>query len=157
MGPGSVGRMQLNDSAGFSLIELIVVLAILAAATALALPRTGGALQGASLDSAALQLASALRLARADVIRSSRDRTLTLDMNQKAYWSDHEPKRKPLDRRIAVSVRDESFEWEGTARRIRFRPDGSATGGVISLADGSNLAEVRIDWLTGVTSIKLGR
>lgn len=152
------GRVERRTpSPGFSLIELIVVLAILAAAAALALPQANGALNGASLESTAVQLAATLRLVRADVIRSSQDRSLTLDLDQKAYWSDADPKRRLIGPRITMSVRDDTFEWAGRTRRIRFWPDGSATGGLIILSDGVRQVLVNVDWLTGVTSVKVER
>jgi general secretion pathway protein H len=36
---------------------------------------------------------------------------------------------------------------------IRFHPDGSSTGGRISLADGERRVAVGVDWLTGRVSV----
>jgi len=36
---------------------------------------------------------------------------------------------------------------------IRFNPDGSSTGGRISLADGRRRLGVGVDWLTGRVSV----
>jgi general secretion pathway protein H len=36
---------------------------------------------------------------------------------------------------------------------IRFNPDGSSTGGRISLADGPRRIDVGVDWLTGRVSV----
>jgi len=36
---------------------------------------------------------------------------------------------------------------------IRFNPDGSSTGGRISLADGRRRIGVGVDWLTGRVSV----
>lgn len=36
---------------------------------------------------------------------------------------------------------------------IRFNPDGSSTGGRISLADGKQHVAVGVDWLTGRVSV----
>lgn len=147
-----------TQNAGFSLLELIVVLAVLAAVAALALPRARSALQNASLESTAVHLASALRLTRAGVIRSSQDKTLTFNPEQRVYWSDVEPRRRPVEGGITLTTINDAFERVGSNRRIRFRPDGSATGGVIVLSDGSRQVRVTVDWLTGKTSIiKAGR
>lgn len=140
------------DAFGFSLLELIVVLAILAMATALVVPQRRVAMDGAAVESAAIQLASRLRLARAETIADSQDKTVTLDLDKKTYWLGEQSQRQQIDQRIAVSLHDETFEWIGTARQIRFRPDGTATGGVIVLDDGNWQASVSLDWLTGMTN-----
>jgi general secretion pathway protein H len=138
-----------SDQRGFTLLELLVVLAIVALAVTLVMPRAQGSNQRAALHAAGQHLAATLKSARAAVLRTSADQTVTLDLDRGAYWQDGEPKPHYLNRRIAITVSGDSFEQTPTTRRIRFRPDGSATGGVIGLKDGPNEVQIAIDWLTG--------
>lgn len=59
-------------SAGFTLVELLVGLAIVAAALALALPYLPRLAPGAALDAAVAEAAANLRAARATAIRDNR-------------------------------------------------------------------------------------
>ena len=138
---------------GFSLLELVVVLAVLAGTATLVLPRIEGTRERLAVQVDANRVAAALRIARADVLRTSSDRMVTFDVANRVYWSDVDPVERSFDLRITVALDDEGFEWVGTLRRVRFRPDGSATGGAIVLSDGASSARVVVDWLTGATRL----
>lgn len=148
---------QRDSAAGFSLLELIVVLSIVAIAAALVVPPGRGPNAKASLDRAAASLAATLRIAKAESQRKSTDQTVTLDLDHGSYWSDAEPQQKSFGQRINVTIQDDTFEWAGNTRRIRIQPGGSATGGTIVLADGTARARVTLDWLTGSTRLSLGQ
>ena len=135
---------------GFSLLELVTVLAILAIAATLALPRLQGTNQRAALQSAVQQITAALKLARAEVLRTSTDQIVTFDLANRTFWPGT-AKPQGLGPRIAITIPDDGLEWDGALRRVRFRPDGSATGGTIALDDGTERARIAIDWLTGAT------
>jgi general secretion pathway protein H len=151
-------RLGDNDdpAAGFTLLELIVVLAIMGLGTALALPAARGPTVKASLNSAAAQLAGSLRLARAEALRTNTDQTLTLDVQRHLFWSDGDPKPHAIDRSFQVAVEDDNLEWSGHERRVRFKPDGSATGGTIVFMNDASRARVSVDWLTGATALDAG-
>jgi hypothetical protein len=67
-------------------------------------------------------------------------------------------KPRPLNRQLTVAYEIPVTEQgpDGIAG-IRFRPDGSSSGGLISIAGGRRLAELRVDWMTGATSISWRR
>lgn len=139
--------------AGFSLLELLVVLGIAAVATALALPRVQGTAARSTLEGNARRLVSVLQLAHAESLRTNTDQTITLDLDQKTYGSQSARAPQLIEGATRLALADNTFEWVGRQRRIRFRPDGGATGGVIALIDGAHEARVSIDWLTGVTTL----
>ena len=78
----SVGGKSTRNTAGFTLLEMLVVLVLVAVITAVAVPAAGGAIQTLRLQSAARHLAAALRLARGRAIRQQEIHLVSLDREQ---------------------------------------------------------------------------
>lgn len=150
------GRSTQMGAAGFTLLELVVVFAILALAAALVVPRGGGAVANAAVAASAARFAAALRVAKAESLRTSTDQTVSLDLESGSYWSDADPVHRAIDRRIAVEISDSTLAWSGPVRQFRFRPDGGATGAMVVMKDGISEGRIAVDWLTGATTLKTG-
>jgi general secretion pathway protein H len=136
-------------SAGFTLIELVVVLAILGFAMALIIgyhAPGGGTL---SLRGTAAELASALRLARSEAIATNHPVALTIDLAAHRYRVGTDaPRAVPAGFSLSlVTVSGETFG--ATVGAIRFNPDGSSTGGRLRVADARRALVIGVDWLTG--------
>lgn len=71
-----------NNTAGFTLLEMLVVLALVAVVSAVAVPVAGGAIQTLRLQSAARHVAAALRLARGRAIRHQEIHLVSVDQGQ---------------------------------------------------------------------------
>ena len=139
---------------GFTLLELLVVLVIGAVMYALIL---GVPFRGASvadLKSAARSLASGLRQAQSMAMVSRRDAVLTVDMEARAYVLAGETEPKSLPKDIELKLFTAQSEVVSDSRGgIRFYPDGSSTGGRITVKAGERQYLVDVDWLTGRVSI----
>lgn len=134
---------------GFTLFELLVVMMILAMVTAVTLPSIGGRLGAARERTAARDLATVLRQTRGAAIAGNRDLALTIDTNALTYATDGRPAHH-LPEGLNVSLFAAETERLGrTAGRIRFFPDGSSTGGEVTLTSVKQAYLVRVDWLTG--------
>lgn len=135
---------------GFSLLELLVVLAIMAGTLALAGPRFAGALDALELKGASRDLAAALRKTRARAIAQGKESRLILNLDARSYqhgWltQTHElPDKVRLT--LTTAAREQITESEGA---IRFYPDGSATGGEVRLAMDKRSFAIQVNWLTG--------
>ncbi len=140
-------------AAGFTLIELIVVLAVMGFALALIVGYKPPWSRGLGLDGAAADLAGGLRLARSEAIVGNRPVTLGLDLAGRRYRvGDRPPRRLPAD--LAIELLTIAGERRSaTTGDIRFNPDGSSTGGRITFADGRRRVAVGVDWLTGRVSV----
>ena len=140
-------------AAGFTLIEIVVVLAILGFALALIVSYKPPWSRGLDIDASAAELASQLRLARSQAIAGNRAVALKLDLVDKQYRvGDAAPHRLPAGTDIELLT--VAGERQGNAiGGIRFQPDGSSTGGRIILADRSRRVAVGVDWLTGRVAI----
>ena len=141
---------------GFTLIELLVSLAILGLALVLIAGYKPPWSRGVGLRATAAELATGLRLARSEAILSNRVVVFDLDLTGHRYRVG-----KGTPRRLPADLSLELLTISGEARNgregdIRFNPDGSSTGGRISLTDGQRHISVGVDWLTGRVSVADG-
>ncbi len=136
--------------AGFTLVELLVVLTIVALVSAVALPRLATAGAGARVRAAASALAAGLREARADALTFGRDTTVTLDLESGRMASAHGVRDLDLPAGAQLhmlTVRNETVT--STVGRIRFHGDGTSTGGAVRLEGVGEPIVIRVDWLSG--------
>ena len=142
---------------GFTLLELIVVMAILAMAAVMAFPSASGSRRGLTAEAAALNFASALRIARAEAMRSNREQTLVLDVARRHYSAAGLRVARALPSDVAISYEIPAAEQSAAATAaVRFRPDGSSSGGTFRFAAHRQTASVAVDWLTGTARVALG-
>lgn len=128
--------MNGHRQEGFSMLEMIVVLAILGLALSLVLMR--GPMRSPRLDAqaAARDLAGTLRVARGRAIAENRPVTVAFADN--------------LYRIDGSSVRRVPYDVMLTGNgAIRFAPDGSSSGGVVMVQAAASRIAVLVDWLTG--------
>lgn len=142
---------------GFSLIELVAVLALVAiVVTALAFSLTRG-LQATKVRAASRDLAAAMRYTRGQAIIKREERALEVDVENKSYTAPGKaPVKLPeeMDLTLLTARSELSTDMAG---RIRFFPDGSSTGGIVRLNSGSREWVVNVAWLTGEISLDEAR
>jgi general secretion pathway protein H len=149
----SVTRPRSLHGAGFTLIELLASLAVLGLALSLIAGYKPPWSRGLGLRATAAELAANMRLARSEAILSNRPVVLDVDLVGHRYRvGTGTPRHLPADISLELlTIAGEVLnDREGT---IRFNPDGSSTGGRISLADGRRRVGVGVDWLTGRVSV----
>jgi general secretion pathway protein H len=137
-----------DREAGFTLIEMIVVLVVLALAAGLVLAR--GPMRSASLDlrAAARTMAADMRTTRATAIETDRALLFTLDPVQGDYGVKGGT-RHALPRGIAA-VTPAAPARQAT---VLFRADGSASGGRLGLSERDHTIAIDTDWLTGAVTV----
>jgi general secretion pathway protein H len=140
---------------GFSLLELLVVLGILALALVLVAPSFNRARSALAVRSAAYELANHLRATRAAANAQSVQRMLVFDQTARRYWAEGVPPRV-LPQSVRVGLVVPESEQVGRTARIRFLPDGSASGGKIVFQDGKAAWSVVVDWLSGDVRVVSG-
>jgi general secretion pathway protein H len=135
---------------GFTLIELIVVLAIAGFILAVAPPLIARAIPGVELKGAARQLAGGLRFARSYAIKSRKESLLTLDLDKKVYTVSGRTREYVIPEGIKVVLLTAESETDGAqSGSIRFFPTGGSTGGRITLSIDKRSYDIDVDWLTG--------
>jgi general secretion pathway protein H len=138
-----------SSAAGFTLVELLVVLAILGLAMAIALPRLLQPSPALQLDAAMRALIGAMRSTRSAAIAQNEELVLVLDVNSRSFASPVAREQTlPRDAQMALKIAEP--ERESPSRGgIRFYPDGSATGGEVVLSLKDKEARICVHWLTG--------
>lgn len=142
---------------GFTLIELIVVVVLLAAVTAMAASVMSSGLPGQQLRGAAREVAAQLRYTRAQAIVTGKPQVFTLDARTRDWQG---PNKRHGTLRDGIRIIATGAQVEQTAPdqvAIRFFPEGAATGGRIVLQRDSAAWQVDVEWLTGEVRLVRGK
>jgi len=149
-----LGRIKSRASAGFTLLELLVVLMLMAMVYAMAVPMISAGMPGTELKGAARQLAAGLRQARSQAVSRKEESTLTLDVEKRNFKVSGDQHRYALPEKLDISLFTAQSEMlPDKVGSIRFYPDGSSTGGRITVTSGVRKYDINIDWLTGQVTI----
>jgi general secretion pathway protein H len=133
---------------------VIVVLLIAGAAFAVVLGFSGKGASAADLKSAARALASGLKTAQWTAMSTRRDAMLTLDVDAREFTFSGKERVHRLPEGIDLKLFTSQAEVESSRKgSIRFYPDGSSTGGRITVASGERQYRVDVEWLTGRVTI----
>jgi general secretion pathway protein H len=141
---------------GFSLIELVVVMVLIAALVGLGAAAVGTGLPGQQLRGAARELAGELRFTRAQAIATGTEQVFELDVTDRRWTSaGKRAGRLPAELDlVATTARQEQPVRDVAA--IRFFPDGAATGGRIVVKRGDAAWRIDVAWLTGEVTLRRG-
>lgn len=142
---------------GFSLVELIAVLTLIAVVAGTAASVIGGNLSGAKTRAAVRDLTAALRQTRGLAIVKGEERSLEIDVEARTYQvPDKSPVQLPeeLQMKLLTAATEQTGDSKGM---IRFFPDGSSSGGRITLTRDQHEWRVEIAWLTGEVRIEEDR
>lgn len=146
--------MTAAGSKGFTLLELVVALAIAAILFTVVVPVAIHRQGHSELARSARDLRAALRLTRSRAIADDRPAALVVDVGNALYRpvGAAQPSAFPRGTRVRLmTTEDEALS--GTIGTIRFYPDGSSTGGGVMLSLGRVRYDVLVDWLTGGVSL----
>jgi general secretion pathway protein H len=141
---------------GFTLLELLLVLVIMATGYVLVVRLATGGVSGAELKSAARAVAAGLRDARGTAIATQESAALTLDLDKRSFEVPGRRARARPERHELKLYTAQSEIVDEHRGAIRFYPDGSSTGGRVTVASGERKLLVDVDWLTGRVTIKEG-
>jgi general secretion pathway protein H len=140
---------------GFTLLELVVVLAIGAMIAAIVVPNLGRRPGRIELGSSAHDVAATLRATRSRAITENRPASFTADVGNATYGMSGVGPLHQLPRGVRLSLYTGRGEaMSETAGVIRFYPDGSSTGGGVAVTLDQLRYLVLVNWLDGNVSIR---
>jgi general secretion pathway protein H len=136
---------------GFTLLELVVTLFVLALATAVVVPAIGRGTEGLRVRAEVAGFSAFLRRAREQAITVREERAVTVDPAARVIV-DEAGRQIRARRLLADRMTVEADPPE--ALTVRFSPQGLSSGGAFRLAGGNGVAyRITVDPLTGrVTS-----
>ena len=142
-----MGRRPEVGQQGFTLLELIVTLLILAIATGLAAPAIGRSAETIRARAEVARFSALLRHTREQAITTRRPHSLTVD---------------PIAHKVAIVAGDDEVRETRAlpadlaieadpppALTVRFEPHGVSSGGSFRVTTGAVRHRVRVDGLTG--------
>ena len=149
--PGTESR------AGFTVLELLAVMVVLALAAASLSLGAGRPFGTAQYRALLLEASAAARQARTAAIRGAGNQSLVIDLagRRLSYPGSGRIIAIPPDVELAVAVAESERYADGTVG-IRFLPSGGSTGGTLTFSWRSMTYDVRVNWLTGGVSIDRG-
>ena len=146
--------MEGGNARGFTLIELLVVMVIGLMLVALVPPLFSSGVSSAEFKGAARRLAAGLRYARGYAISHNEQAVLTLDLEQRVFTVTGRKRPQQLPEQLEIELYTAKSELiDAKQGRIRFFPDGSSTGGRVTLIREEDKYEVDVSWLTGRVAI----
>lgn len=143
---------SLRTSQGFTLIELLITLLIAVLAVGVVAPRFSALIPGVEIKGEAQKVAALMRFARSKAIAEGD--VIVLERIE-----------DPLA--LKLTGKKELYEWPQTIEidlvreigmdrdnaEIHFYPDGSSSGGSISLTRGNRRFQIKVDWITGRVNV----
>jgi general secretion pathway protein H len=145
--------VSADRQSGMTLLELLVVLAVLSLMAAVASPYIGRNQGRWALRNATHEIAAALREARGNAVMRNRTEFFVGDIATGRFWATGSAKRHALPAGVAMTLHTTVEQRLGDeAGSITFWPDGSSTGGGVMLAQDDRKVMVQVDWLTGRVS-----
>ncbi len=138
---------------GISLLEMLLVIGLIAAASLLAAAAFSGGMKGTQLRSAVKEIAAELRFTRTHAIATGAPQRFTMDPAGRTWEA---PKGHHGSIPAEIDVRfTGAREVQPTAGQgaVMFFADGAATGGRVQLSRDGAAWNIDVAWLTGQVSV----
>lgn len=139
---------------GFTLLEIIVVMVIAAIAMATVAPNLQPAIAAMQLQAATRDVASALRHTRTQALGRGQEAEFLLNVRRHFYKVSGRAKPYALPDSVKLSLFTADFLMDEGQGAIVFFPDGSATGGRVTLEASGKKRTVDVNWLTGAVTVR---
>lgn len=148
-------QQHTKNDRGYSLLEMLVVLTIIALIAALTPAAYRNIRPGVELRSTSGEVAALLRKARSNAILTGRDTVVVFDLDQNVAAFGNEETSLTWSGAIKVTaIIAESERVDGNRGNIRFFGNGGSTGGKLHLQTSKMAYDVSVDWLLGTVEVK---
>ena len=150
--------MRRAAASGFTFIEVMVVIAIMALGAALAVPAIDAGFDSREVRRAVRQIAATMHHCRTEAVATGRLRHLRIDPNENAIEADDQARWAVLTDRALIEQVEGGFEAADGSVEILFYPNGATSGAevvVVSRRDrASNRLRLLLDPLVGAVRVE---
>lgn len=142
-------RRTVPSQSGFTLIEMLVVLAIVAIMATLTIPAITRRPDHLILHDTVQQIRHTLLLARSTAITRNTESVFFIDLDEHRFGLQDAGTGEIPDEISASFKIAEPERFTASRGGIRFFPDGSSTGGELTFALHGKTAKLCVHWLVG--------
>ena len=143
-------KANQQAEAGFTLVEMLVVLAIMALVATIAAPGLVSNYRTKNVETLAGEITMRLRLSRTSAIATARPKQVVVDLGARVIrFGERDIVTLPDDVKMTVVTGQETVV-AGRQTVLTFLPDGSASGMDIALQQKGRTARIAVNWLTGL-------
>ena len=139
---------------GVSLLEMLLVIALIGAASVLAAAAFSGGMDGTRLRGSAKEIAAQLRYTRTQALATGAQQRFVIDPQAHTWQAPNgRTGRIPPDLRVAFTGARQAQPSPGQGA-IVFFPDGASTGGRVQVSLKRAVWNVDVAWLTGQVKLR---
>lgn len=139
-----------DRQSGYSLIELLCVIAVFSLITLGAVPAFQGAKGDLDERNSISKFADALRSARQVALTTNKPVRFIIDLDDRSYNVPGSQIGGRLPQAFNLRVRTALSDIQSDRRvSLRFYPDGTSTGATISITQKKRVSIISMNWLTG--------
>jgi len=147
-------KLQTKRAGGFTLLELLLVVMLIALMFTMVPRMMGSGVSGAELKSNVRAIAAAMKLARDSAINTRRDAFVTVNVDSREFTTTFEDKTHKLNNQLTLKLfTSQADQITEQVASFRFYPDGSSNGGRISVIANEREFTIDVDWLTGRVTV----
>lgn len=147
--------MRRRSCKGFTLLEMLVVLAIICIVVSISFPITRGLGRRAQLDEDTRLIAARLREGRDLALRQRLSQLVVVHLEEPGIGGPGSATGLTFPNVTRIRVTTAKGLVSGEKAVIQFFPDGGSTGGLVEIFDGDLARRIRVDWLTGSVTTEL--
>ena len=146
---GLIWHKKKKKVEGFTILEMLVVIALLALISGLSFSLSGHRTKSVDLESATSHILGALRLTRTAAISRNTELLFWFDSQRQIYGSPVIETRN-MPRGITIHISGIVASDNAAVVSFIFFPNGTSSGGELLLRSGDQHSRIYVNWLMGI-------